>query len=97
MVLTSSLLACSVQVMDRKETLQCNACQHIIHNIPGFLAGGIDSCQGDSGGPMVTTVRGKATLMGIISWGYGCGRANKPGVYTKVVNYLPWISEKMEL
>lgn len=59
----------------------------------GYLAGGIDSCQGDSGGPMVCSSRDRSTLLGIISWGYGCGRANKPGVYTKVANYLDWIKQ----
>lgn len=62
----------------------------------GYLAGGIDSCQGDSGGPMVSTSRGRNTVLGIISWGYGCGRANKPGVYTKVANYLDWISQNTQ-
>ena len=63
----------------------------------GYLAGGIDSCQGDSGGPMVCTSRERNTLLGIISWGYGCGRANKPGVYTKVVNYLDWIRQHTQM
>lgn len=36
-------------------------------------------------------------LYGIISWGQRCGDRNKPGVYTKVAEYLPWIQEKMLL
>ncbi|XP_068237777.1 trypsin-1-like [Palaemon carinicauda] len=53
----------------------------------GYPEGGKDTCQGDSGGPFVCG--GK--LHGIVSWGYGCARPNKPGVYTEVAYFRDWV------
>lgn len=52
-----------------------------------------DACQGDSGGPLVCESDRHMTLVGIISWGIGCGQKDVPGVYTKVANYLDWIQD----
>ena len=60
---------------------------------------GTDSCSGDSGGPAIyrETPGSPWYQLGIISYGtFKCGREERPGAYTKVESYLPWIVSHLE-
>merc|ERR1712172_100957 len=62
----------------------------------GLAEGGSDSCQGDSGGPFFSNESPETReLLGVVSWGIGCGRAGYPGVYTEVSYFVEWITETM--
>ncbi|KRT80826.1 Trypsin, partial [Oryctes borbonicus] len=55
---------------------------------------GKDTCQGDSGGPLQVRLSGRFStykIVGITSFGKGCGLEKVPGVYTRVSYYVPWI------
>ncbi len=58
----------------------------------GIQAGGIDACQGDSGGPMaVRDGQNEWRVVGVVSWGTGCARMDKYGVYARVSVFDEWI------
>jgi hypothetical protein len=57
----------------------------------GSKRAGEDSCQGDSGGPVIAGEGAAARLMGLVSYGEGCGREGIPGVYTRVSAFAKWI------
>ncbi|KAH9501156.1 hypothetical protein DERF_012022, partial [Dermatophagoides farinae] len=71
----------------------------------GYKKGKIDSCAGDSGGPLLFSKKSTSSssttsttitdtkwfLYGITSFGEGCGKKNKYGIYAKVPNVVQWI------
>ncbi|XP_006770625.2 PREDICTED: serine protease 42 [Myotis davidii] len=63
----------------------------------GYSDLGKDSCQGDSGGPLVCEFNNTWVQVGIVSWGFGCGRKGYPGVYTEVSFFKDWVIDQMSL
>ncbi|KAK4871943.1 hypothetical protein RN001_016067 [Aquatica leii] len=85
-------------VSDAECIRKVNAVTEKIFILPAssFCAGGEegnDACQGDGGGPLVCQDDGFYELAGLVSWGFGCGRLDVPGVYVKVSSFIGWINQ----
>lgn len=61
----------------------------------GETAGGKDACSGDSGGPLLWFDGGVWKLLGVTSWGAGCGLAGFPGVYTRIPSFIAFLNDLM--
>ncbi|XP_070790531.1 transmembrane protease serine 12-like [Pituophis catenifer annectens] len=65
----------------------------------GSESGAVDSCQGDSGGPLMCNNIQDVTqyyLVGITSFGRGCGRPQNPGIYVRLTNYRNWLNTLLQ-
>jgi secreted trypsin-like serine protease len=91
---SEELMGVAIPVIDNSV---CNAAESYQKSITdnmlcaGEREGGKDSCQGNSGGPLVLGTKNEARLVGIVSWGEGCARKYKYGVYTRVSSVYDWI------
>ncbi|XP_036905850.1 acrosin [Sturnira hondurensis] len=63
----------------------------------GYPEGYVDTCQGDSGGPLMCkrSLKDPYVIVGITSWGVGCARVKRPGIYTATWPHLNWIASKI--
>jgi secreted trypsin-like serine protease len=43
------------------------------------------------------TESGHIEIVGIVSWGVGCGSPNYFGVYTRVFTYVDWIVQQIQV
>ncbi|PSN43589.1 hypothetical protein C0J52_15968, partial [Blattella germanica] len=86
----------TVQISDRTQCTEAYADYgNVTKNMicAGVDEGGKDSCQGDSGGPLVAD----GTLVGIVSWGVGCGVRGFPGIYSNVAVLTDFINDVTSL
>ncbi|XP_064108618.1 transmembrane protease serine 9-like [Macrobrachium nipponense] len=95
--LSATLQEVAVEVVSHEECVRVYKADNVNTNHVCAGGNGTDACQADSGGPLIVTLsNGTKVLLGITSWGRGCGRIGNPGVYVKVFGYLGWIVSKVE-
>lgn len=63
----------------------------------GLSDAGPDTCKADSGGPLMCRLGSQKTpfLVGITSWGDGCGKEGSPGVYSSISEHYEFIENKV--
>uniref|UniRef100_A0A182MVP9 Peptidase S1 domain-containing protein n=1 Tax=Anopheles culicifacies TaxID=139723 RepID=A0A182MVP9_9DIPT len=96
----------SIQQFNKLSMLDRSVCEKRLQNQPtlgsrfklhqSFICAagnGTDVCQGSGGSPFACERNGQYYLLGLVSWGIGCG-ANVPAVLTNVASLNEWISSQ---
>jgi len=69
------------------------------HMCAGYDQGQKDACQGDSGGPLIImwdeNDLSTQFLVGVTSWGIGCARQGKYGVWVRTSTIIPWLTQNI--
>ncbi len=70
----------------------------------GDGTGNNDACDGDSGGPLFCTRETQNEIeldayvvVGIVSWGEGCGQPRKYGIFAHMLNLMDWVKSVMDI
>lgn len=54
-----------------------------------------DACPGDSGGPLLAwnPDKGRVEVRGLVSWGAGCGEADRPSAFVDLASVSKWLAD----
>jgi trypsin len=93
--LSPILRIASVNVIDNNLCKTSFPGLHFTSFCAGRWTGGVDTCQSDSGGPIFYEGNGRTVLVGLSSYGSGCGRPRFPGIYTKISTVMDFIRPRL--
>lgn len=88
----------SVPIWTDHDCRQIYGAQKVLDSMvcAGFEEGGKDACHGDSGSPLMCHgTESEAFFAGVMSWGYGCARSDRPSVYSEVSHFSQWLEENL--
>ncbi|ROT64281.1 trypsin [Penaeus vannamei] len=88
----------SVPVWTDSDCRQIYGAESILDSMvcAGLEEGGKDACHGDSGSPLMCYDSGsEAFFAGVMSWGYGCARPDRPSVYSEVSHFSNWLEQNI--
>ena len=97
--LSPNLLQAVVSAYDFDQCTQVYATESVLLDLDAQFCAldetglGADACQADSGGPILDYDTG--LLVGIVSFGLGCGQVGIPATYTRISTYIDCIDEQV--